>query len=83
MTSTPEQASESTTSKLAFTLACWGLILPVLCSIPAVVLGHIGVTKDKRAATQTKTAIIALAMGYCEVAVSSLATFLYFCATSR
>ncbi len=76
MTSVADKPFESTSSKLAFTFACWGLLLAPIFAIPAVILGHIGRKKDKMAASRTKTAEVALIIGYSEVVL--LIGILYF-----
>ena len=64
-------------SKLAFTFACWGLLVPILFVIPAIILGHIGRRTDKATESKTKTAAVALGLGYFEAVLGGVLIYIY------
>jgi hypothetical protein len=76
MMTLPERPSVSAASKLAFTFACWGLLLAPFFAIPAVVFGHIGRRKDKASSSSSRTAVVALFMGYFEVTMLAVMFYL-------
>jgi len=77
VTTSSKRSSECTSSKLAFTFACWGLLVPILFVVPAIVLGHIGRTIDRATQSKTKTAVVALGLAYFEAVLSGVLIYIY------
>ena len=77
MTSYVDRKDECLVSRLAFSFACWGLILPIIFAVPAIILGHFGKARDRISQSKTKTAAIALAIGYFDAVILAVLLYLY------